>query len=170
MTRLCAKFIEREKSITHGLMGSTRQEIQTAGLSSWISTLKPSLPSPTPVFPTVSWKSPSSHKNLKFSSFPFPHFLFVFCRLHLYWQWADSLKFELSKVNSLNDWSSKFTDWDYWTWAGMFWTFLTPLPIPNLPLVSSPVYFILHFFTRALMHRYDSFSFFFLLKNELQAP
>lgn len=98
----------KRQSTTQGLTGSTKQGIQPARLLCWISILKPQILSSIPVFPAVGWKSPSSHKTLKFSSFPLPWVLCSFCFLHFQWQWVNSLKFERSKVNSQN-WPTEMT-------------------------------------------------------------
>ena len=117
----------KRKSTTHGLTGSIKKGNQPARLLRWISILKPSLLSSIPAFSAVSWKSPSSHKTLKFSSFPLPCVLFSFCFLHFHWQWVNSLKFEWSSQ------PTELTSWDDCTRAGMFCTFSAPFPVSPSP-------------------------------------
>ena len=143
MTRLGAKF--KEKIYNSRLTGSIKKGIQPARLLSWIFILKPSLLSSIPAFSAVSWKSPSSHKTLKFSSFPLPCVLFSFCFLHFHWQWVNSLKFEWSKVNPQN-WPPEMTGHEQVCSA----RFPPHSQSPHLPAVSSAVGSILHFLTRVL--------------------
>lgn len=89
-----------------------------------------------PVFPTArNLHHPTKPSNSSHSLFSvFSLSCFAFC---LYWKWINSLKLKLLKVNSLNDWTAKLTDWDidyeqlcYEHFSSHYW-------FPNLSIVSS---------------------------------
>lgn len=123
-TRLGAR--SKRKSTTHGLTGSTKQGIQPARLLCWISIL--SLLSSIPAFPAVGWKSPSSHKILKFSSIPSP-----LCSLFFLLSPSPLPVSQFIEIRVVKSQLTELTYWEDWTRAGMFWTLFTPLPVSSSP-------------------------------------
>ena len=118
----------KRKSTTHGLTGSTKQGIWPARLLCWISILKPRLLSSIPAFPAVGWKSPSSHKTLKFSSIPSSLCSLFFLLSPFPLAVSQFIEFRVVKSHL-----TELTYWDDWTRAGMFWTLFTPLPVSPSP-------------------------------------
>lgn len=90
-----------------------------------------------PVFPAAGNLHHSTKPSNSALSLFFCILSLFFLLLCLYWKWIKSLKLKLLKVNSLNDWTAKLTDWDtdheqlcYEHFSSHYWS-------PNLPIVSS---------------------------------